>query len=93
MDSGLTFAALGTYFGRRNFATIAGISLIFVDLVDGAGVARSLTFVLHGIGGYTLPLAITALIGAAGSLAFLCLGNPRSYTWQRQRAEMEGFAA
>ena len=76
----LTYAALGVYFGRRNFATIAGLSLLLLQTV-GVGAATLAVMAisgLHGLmGSHTLPLAAIALVSAAGSWGFLFLGDPR----------------
>ena len=85
----LTLAARGVYFGRRNFATITGLSLMLPNLVSGGALAGILIVWLSAItGAYTLPLAIIAVIGAVGSLAFLFLGDPKLAPSQNSRLEM-----
>ena len=73
----LAFAANGLYFGRRNYATITGISLMLLNLpVWGfAGLAFA-GWLSDASGGYSLPLISTALISGVGAMAFLFLGNP-----------------
>ena len=76
----LTYAALGVYFGRRNFATIAGLSLFLLQTVGvGAAILAVMAISgLHGLmGSHTLSLAAIALVSAAGSWGFLFLGNPK----------------
>ena len=84
----LTLAARGVYFGRRNFATITGLSLMLPNLVSGGALAGILIAWLSEItGAYTLPLAIIAVIGAVGSLAFLFLGDPKPAPSQGERSD------
>ena len=84
----LTLAARGVYFGRRNFATITGLSLMLPNLVSGGALAGILIAWLSAItGAYTLPLAIIAVIGAVGSLAFLFLGDPKPAPSQGERSD------
>ena len=76
----LTYAALGVYFGRRNFATIAGLSLFLLQTVGvGAAILAVMAIsALHDLtGSHTLSLAAIALVSAAGSWGFLFLGDPR----------------
>ena len=85
----LTLAARGVYFGRRNFATITGLSLMLLNLISGGALAGILIAWLSAItGAYTLPLAIIAVIGAVGSSAFLFLGDPKLAPSQNSRLEM-----
>ena len=84
----LTLAARGVYFGRCNFATISGLSLMLPNLVSGGALAGILIAWLSAItGAYTLPLAIIAVIGAVGSLAFLFLGDPKPAPSQGERSD------
>lgn len=84
----LTYAALGAYFGRRNFATIAGLSLL---LLQTAGVGAAILAVLaiselHDLtGSHALPLLTIGLVSAAGSLGFLFLGDPKPSPSQESR--------
>ena len=74
----LAYAAYGVYFGRRNFATITGISLMLLTLEVGRAFGvLSVGLLLSITGVITIPSVVIALIGAARSLAFLFLGNPR----------------
>ena len=82
-------ASRGVYFGRRNFATITGLSLMLLNLISGGALAVVLIAWLSAItGAYTLPLAIIAVIGAVGSSAFLFLGDPKLAPSQNSRLEM-----
>ena len=84
----LTLAARGVYFGRRNFATITGLSLMLPNLVSVGALAGILIGWLSEItGAYTLPLAIIAVIDAVGSLAFLFLGDPKLAPSQGERSD------
>ncbi len=73
----LTIAIRGVYFGRRNFATITGISMLLT------GIMSALAPVLIGMasdaatGAFTLALAMVAAVSAVGSIMFLMLGSPR----------------
>ena len=87
----LRFAAVGVYFGRRNFGTITGVSLLvaYIGSVLG-GLLWGL--VLH-FGGYTPAMLALALATAAAALAFLLVGDPRPSPLQLQTAEKEGLVA
>ena len=87
----LRFAAVGVYFGRRNFGTITGVSLLvaYIGLFLG-GVLWG--FVLH-VFGYTPAILAFALATAAAALAFLFVGAPRPSPLQVQTAEEEGLPA
>ena len=75
----LAFAANGLYFGRRNFATITGISLMLLNLpVWGFAGLVFAGWLSDVSGGYALALISTALISGVGAMAFLFLGNPIS---------------
>ena len=82
----LGFAANGLYFGRRNFATITGISLMLLNLpVWGSSGLLFAGWLQDATGGYSLPLMSTALISGVGAMTFLFLGNPipaPSQAWQ-----------
>ena len=86
----LTFAARGAYFGRRNFATITGLSLVLMR-ISGGGAGRLTAAVLVGLrglgGSHTLPLLAIALMCAAGPVAFLFLGDPKPSPSQKSRLE------
>ena len=76
----LTYAALGVYFGRRNFATIAGLSLFLLQTAGvGAAILAAMGMSeLHELtGSHTPALVAIGLVSAAGSLGFLFLGDPR----------------
>ena len=85
----LTTSIRGVYFGRSNFATITGISMIpmnimFIIVVPYiAWMKDSVTF------SYTYPFATIALVSAVGSVMFLLLGNPRLSPAQRRRADVQ----
>lgn len=84
----LTYAALGVYFGRRNFATIAGLSLLLLQTAGvGAAILAAMGISkLHELtGSHTLPLVAIGLVSAAGSLGFLSLGDPRPFPSQDSR--------
>jgi MFS family permease len=72
----LIFAALGTYFGRRNYGTITGISLLILyALPQVIGILIALTSGPGG--GWTAPILVTGAVSALASLAFLFLGRPK----------------
>ena len=87
----LRFAAVGVYFGRRNFGTITGVSLLVAYI---GSFLRGLLwgFVLH-VFGYTPAILALALATAATALAFLFVGDPRPSPLQVQTAEEEGLPA
>ena len=87
----LRFAAVGVYFGRRNFGTITGVSLLVAYI--GAFLGGLLWgFVLH-VFGYTPAILALALATAAAALAFLFVGEPRPSPLQVQTAEEAGLPA
>ena len=74
----LTLAAHGVYFGRRNFATITGVTLMALNLAGEEGFGAILVIWLVELAGsYALPLAVIALVGAAASSVFLFMGDPK----------------
>ena len=87
----LAFAANGLYFGRRNFATITGISLMLLNMpVWGFAGLVFAGWLSDASGGYSIPLISTALISGVGAMAFLFLGNPipaPSPAWQLEKRE------
>ena len=73
--SPLTSAVRGVYFGRLAFASILGVSAIFLNLALFtaplyAGYMRDFT------GGYEMPFTVVAVVGIVGSALFLFLGKP-----------------
>ena len=82
----LRFAAVGIYFGRRNFGTITGVSMLVAYI--GAFWGGLLWSLVLPFFGYTLALAT-----AAAALAFLLVGDPRPSPLQVQTAEEEGLPA
>ena len=87
----LRFAAVGVYFGRRNFGTITGVSLLVAYIGSFLG-GLLWGFVLH-VFGYTPAILALALATAAAALAFLFVGDPRPSPLQVQTAEKEGSVA
>ena len=87
----LRFAAVGVYFGRRNFGTITGVSLLVAYIGSFLG-GVLWGFVLH-VFGYTPAILALALATAAAALAFLFVGDPRPSPLQLQTAEEEGLPA
>ena len=83
----LRFAAMGVYFGRRNFGTITGVSLLVAYIGSFLG-GLVLPFL-----GYTPAILALALATAAAALAFLFVGDPRPSPLQVQTAEGEGLPA
>ena len=83
----LALAARGAYFGRRNFATITGVSMtpIFIMKVVGA-VALGL-LLDHQQPLLTVPVAAMTL-GLVGSLFFLLLRDPRPPPSQSRQTEL-----
>ena len=82
---------MGVYFGRRNFGTITGVSLLVAYI--GAFLGGVLWgFVLH-VFGYTPAILALALAIAAAALAFLFVGEPRPSPLQVQTAEEAGLPA
>ena len=82
---------MGVYFGRRNFGTITGVSLLVAYIGSFLG-GVLWGFVLH-VFGYTPAILALALATAAAVLAFLFVGDPRPSPLQVQTAEEEGLPA
>jgi MFS family permease len=85
----LTTSIRGVYFGRSNFATITGVSMIpmnvlFVVVVPFIGIMKD-----HITHSYTEPFAVIGAVSAIGSLMFLFLGNPRLSPSQRRRVDVQ----
>ena len=87
----LRFAAVGVYFGRRNFGTITGVSLLVAYI--GSFLGGLLWGLVLPFFGYTSAMLALALATAAATLAFLFVGNPRLSPLQLQTAEKEGLVA
>ena len=87
----LRFAAVGVYFGRRNFGTITGVSLLVAYIGSFLGVL--LWSLVLPFFGYTPAMLALALATAAATLAFLLVGDPRLSPLQLQTAEKEGLVA
>ena len=87
----LRFAAVGVYFGRRNFGTITGVSMLVAYI--GSFLGGLLWSLVLPFFGYTPAMLALALATAAASLAFLLVGDPRPSPLQLETAEKEGLAA
>ena len=87
----LRFAAVGVYFGRRNFGTITGVSLLVAYI--GSFLGGLLWGLVLPFLGYTPAILALALATAAAALAFLFVGDPRPSPLQVQTAEEEGLPA
>ena len=87
----LRFAAVGVYFGRRNFGTITGVSLLVAYIGSFLGVL--LWSLVLPFFGYTPAMLALALATAVATLAFLLVGDPRLSPLQLQTAEKEGLVA
>ena len=87
----LRFAAVGIYFGRRNFGTISGVSLLVAYI--GSFLGGLLWSLVLPLFGYTPAMLALALATAAATLAFLLVGDPRPSPLQLQTAEKEGLVA
>ena len=82
----LTFAALGTYFGRRNFGTITGVTLLILYALPQVGWVLIPVTAASGEG-WALPILIAGLVTALASLAFLFLGDPKPSPSQMRQVE------
>ena len=89
----LTYAALGVYFGRHNFATIAGLSLSLLQTVGvGAGMlaVMAISQLRDLTGSHALPWLTIGLANAASSWGLLFLGDlrpsPSQESWHGLRA-------
>ena len=87
----LRFAAVGVYFGRRNFGTITGVSLLVAYI--GSFLGGLLWSLVLPLFGYTPAMLALALATAAAAMAFLLVGDPRPSPLQLQTAEKEGLVA
>jgi len=67
-------AALGAYFGRRNFALLLGISMLFAEVI-----ARSAAAVIVELAELQPYLTLNAgvVVGMAGALAYSAMGHPQ----------------
>ena len=67
-------AALGAYFGRRNFALLLGISMLFHEVI-----ARSAAAIIVELAELQPYLTLNAgvLAGMAGALAYNAMGHPQ----------------
>ena len=67
-------AALGTYFGRRNFALLLGISMLFHEVI-----ARSAAAIIVELAELQPYLMLNAgvVAGMAGALAYNAIGHPQ----------------
>ena len=72
----LTSAIRGTYFGRRNYASITGVAQMPFNAVMFA-VPLFVGFTFDATDSYTIPFIGLALVGFLGSACFLFLGQPR----------------
>ena len=72
----LTSAIRGTYFGRRNYASITGVAQVPFNAVMFA-VPLFVGFTFDATDSYTIPFIGLALVGFLGSLCFLLLGDPK----------------
>ena len=87
----LRFAAVGVYFGRRNFGTITGVSLLVAYM--GSFLGGLLWGLVLPFLGYTPAILALALATAVAALAFLFVGDPRPSPLQVQAAEEAGLSA
>ena len=67
-------AALGVYFGRRNFALLLGISMLFAEVI-----ARSAAAIIVELAELQPYLMLNAgvVAGMAGALAYNAMGHPQ----------------
>jgi len=88
----LALAGRGVYFGRRNFATITGISVVPSHLIQlFAPVAAGL--IIEFQQSWFMFSAATMVVGAVGCLCFALLGNPRLSPSQSRDVELPGLRA
>ena len=67
----------GTYFGRREFSKITGLSMISVNVISIAAPPLAGLSYKWQDGSYTAVFAALAAVGILGSFLFLLLGEPR----------------
>ena len=88
----LALAARGVYFGRSNFGTITGISIVPSHLIQlFAPVAGGL--IIESQQSWIMFPAATMVVGSIGCLCFALLGNPRLSPSQSPDAELLGLRA
>ena len=87
----LTLAVRGAYFGRRDFATITGISMMFIAVLTGLLPTLSLVSVFSF--GFADVMAASSALAAVGSFTFLFIGNPRRSPSQNRERKMRKSVA
>ena len=86
----LALAVRGAYFGRRNFATITGISMMLIAVL--AMLLQPFTFLLVASHGFSFAMAAASALAAVGSLSLLFIGNPRPSASQLHQRGIQGLA-
>ena len=82
----LALAARGVYFGRRNFGIITGISMVGVSVMQFF-VPITLGLVFDFQQSFPMLPVTTMVIGSAGCIFFLLLGEPRPSPSQSRPVE------
>lgn len=72
----LKFAAVGSYFGRRNYGTITGI-VLSIAFIPGFLAGALVGLLRYFVDDWTLTMCVVALLSAVAAVAYLFLGNPR----------------
>ena len=73
----LTTSMRGTYFGRKAFASITGISMIPMNVLFMA-MPLFAGIMFDQRGSYFIPFTVVAILSTIGSVLFLMLGDPHS---------------
>ena len=71
----LTSSIRGVYFGRRAFASITGLSMALVNVLQFAAPLFA-GYMFDAMGSYTVPLITLAFVSFIGACSFLLLGDP-----------------
>ena len=72
----LKFAAVGVYFGRRNYGTITGI-VLSIGFIPGFLAGALVGLLRYFVDDWTLTMCVVALLSIVAAVAYLFLGNPR----------------
>ena len=86
----LGLAARGVYFGRSNFGTITGISIVPAHVIQSLAPV-AFASIIDFQQSWFMFSAATMVVGAIGCLCFALLGNPRPSPSQSHDAELQGL--
>ena len=82
----LTISMPGTYFGRKNFPMIMGISFMVVSVFMFAAPLFA-GYIFDATSSYEVPFTTLAVLNTTGSLAYLLMGPPKPPPLSQRRAK------